>query len=157
MGLALAVGIFTQIDPEEHADWRDCFERLNEALAERGLRPHQEPEESDSWDGEMIGYSGLHDVRRLAAYIDTGSRWPYPATRDLDASTDSHLEAYVDAVNGKTGGWLHKLLGRPKSARRFDHLIVHSDAEGFYLPQDFDDVIIVSDDRVAGGMIGSAP
>ncbi len=42
--------------------------------------------------------------------------------------------------------------------RGFDHLIVHGDAEGFYLPIDFSDVQFPDAKlEIAGGMVGSTP
>jgi hypothetical protein len=45
----------------------------------------------------------------------------------------------------------------PKFRRGFDHLIVHRDAEGYYLPFDFDEVLFPPGTlEIPGGMIGSA-
>ena len=39
----------------------------------------------------------------------------------------------------------------------YQHLIVHGDAEGYYLPVEFDDVIIPDPSlEIAGGMLGSS-
>jgi hypothetical protein len=39
--------------------------------------------------------------------------------------------------------------------RMRSHLLCHSDAEGFYFPIDFDDVIFDEDGSLPGGMLGS--
>ena len=45
-------------------------------------------------------------------------------------------------------------FGVGKKKQSFDHLILHSDAEGFYLPVDFEKVII--DEDLLGGKLGSS-
>ena len=43
------------------------------------------------------------------------------------------------------------------SGMSFQHLIIHSDAEGYYLPVEFEDVLIADPSlEIAGGMIGSS-
>lgn len=53
---------------------------------------------------------------------------------------------------------LARLFGSaPEFRREFDHLIVHSDAQGYYLPIEFDEVLFPpSDLAIPGGMVGSA-
>jgi hypothetical protein len=119
-------------------------------LAENGLPTYTEPAEA-SWEPlsfDMYGYSGLHYLRRIAAHLAAGRGLPPPG--DDDASSDPVQEAYYDAVTGKP-----RLFRRgSKFDLRFDHLLVHSDAEGFYVPVEFEDVLF-SDD-VPGAMLGSS-
>ena len=97
---------------------------------------------------DMYGYSALHYLRRIAAHIAAGRAVPPPG--DDDASSDPVQEAYYDAVAGK-----RRLFRKgPKFDRRFDHLLVHSDAEGFYAPVEFDEVLF--SDEVPGAMLGSS-
>jgi hypothetical protein len=50
------------------------------------------------------------------------------------------------------------VFGKKRFARQYDHLIVHSDAEGFYLPLDFENVLFPPDElEIPGAMVGSAP
>ena len=67
-------------------------------------------------------------------------------------------------VLGQKPRWIQRLFGKRSArakqarfARSFDHLIVHCDAEGFYLPQDFDRVIFADDRKLTGQMLGSVP
>jgi hypothetical protein len=119
-------------------------------LAENGLPTYEEPETA-SWEPvsfDMYGYSGLHYLRRIAAHLAAGL--PLPEPGDDGASEDPVQEAYYDAVTGK-----RKLFRRsPRFDRRFDHLLVHSDAEGFYVPVEFDEVLFTDD--VPGTMLGSS-
>ena len=56
-----------------------------------------------------------------------------------------------------------RLFGKPQPpevelARGFDHLLVHSDCEGFYLPADFAEVLMPPGDiGIPGDQVGSAP
>jgi hypothetical protein len=153
MGLAVEVGILVDVaesDPDSLESFREDFEAANAALAEEGLPTHEEPE-SASWEPlsfDMYGYSGLHYLRRIAAHLAAGNELPSPGTDE--ASSDPMLEAYYDAV---TKGW-RPFRRSSRIDRRFDHLLVHSDAEGFYVPVEFEDVIFTDD--VPGAMIGSS-
>ena len=102
----------------------------------------------------MFGYSGLHYLRRVAAQLELRGSLPPPG--DHCASDDPVLAEYYDTATGTARG-LRRVFGKPKPRRLgFDHLILHSDAEGYYLPIAFDDVLIANDDQLAGGMVGSA-
>src|SRR5262249_30986520 len=89
----------------------------------------------------MYGYSGLHRLRRIGAYLALGR--PMPPPGDHDAAEDPVLQDYFNRF----------LAGE---RLKYEHLIVHSDAEGFYVPVDFERPIVVDDGvPLAGGMLGS--
>jgi len=159
MGLALEVGILADLksaDPEGYADFTAMFSAVNELLGNSNLPDHLEPTECDVWSGEMVGYSGLHYLRRLAARLDAGESLPEPGARGN--SSNRILDAYFNAYLGKESGFLSRRFRKWwQFDRQFDHLIIHSDAEGFYLPSDFPDVLVGTDNTVPGGMVGSAP
>jgi hypothetical protein len=76
MGLALAVGVLAElkeVDPEGFEFHAAALERLSRYMKSCNLPLHQEPEDCEVWSGQMIGYSGLHDLRRIAAYLDAGA------------------------------------------------------------------------------------
>jgi hypothetical protein len=86
MGLALEVGILADLkeaDPEGFEYHAAALARLNRFLESRELPPHCEPDDCEVWSGETIGYSGLHDLRRLAAYLDCDAPLPTPGGRTL--------------------------------------------------------------------------
>ena len=89
----------------------------------------------------MWGYSGLHTLRRLTVHLaETGT---------LPGSLEEARMAADDPLLKKAyRGW----PGEP--AGPFDHLIRHSDCEGYYVPVDFGQVIV--DERLAGGYLGSS-
>lgn len=157
MGLALEVGCLAgliELD-EEGADWfREDMERLNRCLQQNGLEPHTEPEQCEAWSCDMFGYSGLHYLRRIAAHWDIHGRLPTPG--DDDASSDPVLADYYALIGKSKPGLLSRLTRRRSIQRSFDHLIVHSDAEGYYIPQDFPEVLFPPDElEIPGGMVGS--
>jgi hypothetical protein len=156
MGLNVVVGAFLSFDedPEALTDMRTDFAAVNEVLREHGLPEHHEPERAD-WepvDHDMWGYSGLHYLRRVAAHLAVRGEMPDPGTQET-VDEDDVMEQYYDAAVGPTS--LRGIFRRrPQLTRRFDHLMQHSDAEGFYVPIPFDDVI--GDDRLVGTLLGSS-
>jgi hypothetical protein len=157
MGLALMVGMLgdaLEHDPDARGYYREQFGAVSALLERSGLPPHLEPDSCESWDGEMFSYSGLHYLRRLAAHLELRGELPVPG--DEQASKDPVLAAYYDIADGKARG-LKRLLGRAKPRRQtFDHLILHSDAEGYYVPVDFESVLYGELEAIAGGMVGSS-
>ncbi|WP_038158569.1 hypothetical protein [Verrucomicrobium sp. BvORR106] len=149
MGLSIEVGIVTDLleHDEEGAEYFvEQFSTLSRYLATVGLRPHVDPEDVEVWSCDMYGYSGLHYLRRFAAHVHYGLKLPSPG--DDHASKDPMLARYYADFDRRAAN------GTPGS---FDHLILHSDAEGYYLPQDFEAVLIPGADfPVAGGMVGSS-
>jgi hypothetical protein len=130
MGLNMAVGILADDDDEYAEMVRADFTVIRELLDLAGARPWDEPEldERDAAWFEMWGYSGLHTVRRLAVHLAENASLPEPR-ESRDATDDPLLrKAYAD------------LPGDP--AGPFTHLIHHSDCEGYYVPVDFEQVIV---------------
>jgi hypothetical protein len=177
MGLDIAVGVLA-LERAQGADEQDLafsamqFKFLNEVLSEAGLAPHSEPiHTAETFEAQMFGYSGLHTVRRLAAWIELEARLPPDAGRSVEASKDPKLELLYQRLHiyhQKFGakpyqkGLMGRLLGRTAQGARkpdFQHLLWHSDAEGFYIPQRFDDVVLDSakpQRPSVGGMVGSS-
>ncbi|RYD60673.1 MAG: hypothetical protein EOP84_36695 [Verrucomicrobiaceae bacterium] len=149
MGLSIEVGIVADLlenDEEGAAHFQEEFSTLSGYLASVGLHPHTDPSEMDviSWD--MYGYSGLHYLRRLAAHLHYSGTLPSPG--DQTASQDPLPQRYFSEFEVSD---LEKAFGG------FDHLIIHSDAEGYYIPQNFETVLIPGETcPIAGGMIGSS-
>jgi hypothetical protein len=160
MGLSLSVGLLADLkenDAEGYEAFVGYFMEANKLLVAHGLPAHVEPMNAEPWSASLYGYSGLHYLRRLAAHVDSGIGLPSPGGKD--SSKDPRLEAYFDNVIGNRSGLLKRLALKHHSFRReFDHLIVHSDAEGFYMPQDFPKVLIPDDKSgIPGAMVGSVP
>ncbi|HEY9732341.1 MAG TPA: hypothetical protein V6C89_10540 [Drouetiella sp.] len=147
MGLSLCVGMLADLlkNDEEGAAWlQNNLQSVNEFLASKNLKAHVEPRDCKVFSCDMFGYSGLHYLRRLAAHLDLYKKLPEPG--DESAPDDKELEEYFD------------MFDPDSPPRAFDHLILHSDAEGFYLPQDFDSVLFPPESmEIPGGMIGSCP
>jgi hypothetical protein len=159
MALTLTVGILASVrryNPERLTYYFQQIAAINSALLERGLPEHEEPEEVEDWSVEMYGHSGLHTLRRVAAHLWAGKGVPEPAKRGPagvpEASTDPVLGEYYDEVRS----WLESGVARYRMA--YEHLILHSDDRGYYLPMRISQVIFAHPTlAVAGTMIGSAP
>lgn len=145
MGLEIAVGLLAELeetDPQARARVVEDLSRLNQYLVSVGLPAHDEPADVPPWSDQMYGYSGLHCLRRLGAHLALRGALPPPG--DSKASDDPVLDDYYQGPErAPAPSGLFGFLRRRKPAMRgFDHLINHSDAEGFYLPRDFQEVLI---------------
>lgn len=140
------------VEDEEGAEWlEESIAKLNALLAIAGLQPHVEPRELDNgltFSCSVWGYGGLHHLRRIAVYLEPKrsffglkeGKLPKPLAEGQSAVDDPVLTArYAD--------------GAPSGGGHFPHLIDHSDAEGFYVPQDFPTPLISED--ILGGYVGS--
>lgn len=148
MGLAISVGALAELleeDPEG-AEWmEESFAAANRLLAAAGLPLHTEPRVLEPLQSRAslcsFPYSFIHYLRRAYAYRVDSPNWvAAPLDEDEDPSEDEVLE---------------------EVAERFEsHLLFHSDAEGFYLPVDFDDVLVAdpADEEAAvpGELLGSS-
>lgn len=139
----MVVGILAGAE-EDHADYvRAGFAVIQELLDRAGARPWAEPElnERDILEGDMWGYSGLHTLRRLAVHLAETGTLPGPLREARMAAGDPLLKKAYATWTGEPPG-------------PFDHLIHHSDCEGYYVPVDFGQVI--ADERLTGGYLGSS-
>jgi hypothetical protein len=111
---------------------------VNELLGEHGLPQHTEPTQITTRMRQHCGsfpYSFLHYLRRAFARVHEELELTPVAGND-DPTEDPAIE---------------------DAATLFDtHLLCHSDAEGYYVPVDFDEVIFDNAKRgLPGGMLGS--
>ncbi|MGX1811341.1 hypothetical protein ACWIGI_36935 [Nocardia sp. NPDC055321] len=146
MGLAISVHSYAYTltsDPEYADDLREDLVAINRVLAENGLAAHEEP----GTEGPAVRrshmnsfpYSFLHYLRR--AYAHAHSNPGEPLTPVADGDDPARDELVEDLLY------------------MFDcHLICHSDAEGCYVPIDFDHVLApdAADIKLPGGILGSS-
>jgi hypothetical protein len=146
MGLAVETGMLADLfanDPEG-AEWtRESLARVNDVLAENNLPQHNEPEHLPKMHNRAgtlsYPYSFLHHLRRVFARVTNDPDWmPKPTPDGDDPAEDPVLDEEMCLMSS--------------------HLLCHSDAEGFYLPIDFNDVIIddKDQDRIPGVLLGSS-
>lgn len=142
------------INDEEGGEWlREEIARLNEVLESAGLAPHTEPEETEPYNIGTYGYSGLHHLRRCAAHLQYKKKLPQAFGADENPVEDQLYSRYSQAFEAENGRAPPGTFAF-SSEREFDHLIMHSDAEGFYVPQHFESVLIGG--REAYGWVGSS-
>lgn len=146
MGLTVSVGVYTDDLPDEvREQYRTDFRQINRILKNAGIPAHKEkPCGAEDWWNVGMGYSSLHFLRRFAASVAVSERAPAPLRRNAHASNSPEIRAYLSRVV------------RPAS-RVYDHLMCHSDAEGYYVPIDFPNVLN-ADQAVplTGGRLGSS-
>jgi len=150
VGLALVVGFLADIKDQSDkflpraSEW---FATLNRCLDAAGVGTFQEPIDlprTARFSCDMFGYSGLHHLRRLAAYVALGETLYRPGS-DLPESEPT-IDRYYEIVGEGN-----------RSDLPFQHLMLHGDAEGFYVPLDFARVIDPGDlSEELCGAIGSA-
>jgi hypothetical protein len=148
MGLDISVGYLAEPDqdPEGVAAFKRDLKRLNKVLVKHNLQAHKEPStlEPIPMRGAIMGfpYSTIHYLRRVYAHVydqreHEGAEWIAEPLEDWeDPDKDDVLDDVYDYTLGS------------------NHLLNHSVTEGYYVPQDFEDVIF--DDSAPGVMIGSS-
>lgn len=146
MGLAVSIGALADLleHDEEGAAWlEEDLAAANQVLALEGLPAHAEPRvlQAPAARSSITGfpYSYIHYLRLAYAHRSAEPSWiASPVDDNLDPAKDPLVQDELD------------LLG--------SHLICHSDAEGFYLPIDFVDVLFDEADEpsLPGGMLGSS-
>jgi hypothetical protein len=145
MGLSIAVGYLAEAladgDSETVAYFESTMDAVNRVLAGEGLPRHAEPRtppaSASRCSMEGFPYSTLHYLRRAYAHRVGDPGWMAdPVPDGVDPADDAQVEALTEQFES--------------------HLLCHSDAEGYYLPIDFADVVFASeDDEIPGGMLGS--
>ncbi len=165
MGLTLSVGVLAEQmaveDEEAVKHFHEEFAKVNRALRASGLPEHHEPEDlgaADPLEMDMYGYVGLHYLRRIAAHLAAGN--PVPPPGDKDAAEDPVLKRYYASLDERPTaprrGLFRRRVEEQVLAPEFEHLINHSDAEGFYVPIEFERVIVDTWGMgLTGGMLGS--
>ena len=156
MGLAVCVGMLAELledEPEGAEAFEEELAEANRVLAAAGLPQHTEPREPLELDSRAsidgFPYSFIHYLRRAYAHRVLSPDWmATPLADDVDPTADPKIQALLDG---------------PES-----HLLCHSDAEGFYVPVDFKDVLFDENDDeededdeeeetgLPGGMLGSS-
>ncbi|HEX4822937.1 MAG TPA: hypothetical protein VFV19_01355 [Candidatus Polarisedimenticolaceae bacterium] len=144
MGLAVVVGVLPELfeDDVEGAEWfRKALQSANELLAANGIPTHREPEtalpESSRCPIDSYPYSFIHYLRRVYAHVTTDPNWQL---RELGSDEDPVSDPVVQR----------------ETMRLKSHLLSHSDAEGFYFPVDFEEVLVDGSGKVPGAMVGSS-
>ncbi|MEV0248061.1 hypothetical protein AB0H76_15820 [Nocardia sp. NPDC050712] len=147
MGLAISVHSYayalTHSDLESVEYLRKELDTINRVLAENGLPLHEEsgtegPVSMRAHAGSFP-YSFVHYLRRAYAhaYINPGQPLT-PVAEGKQPTGDPLIEEVMYMFEC--------------------HLICHSDAEGFYVPIDFGEVLVPQDPsiKLAGGLLGSS-
>ncbi len=148
MGLVLEVGILADLksrDLDGYEHHQRQLSQVQECLRRSALTSHTEPEDIGVSTWDLGSYWPLHCLRRLGAWLNIEGRLPPPG--DEDSSEDSVVERYYNFERGSQDG-------RPLPT--FDHLILHSDVEGYYVPVDFQEVLFPDEDLgFDGDILGS--
>jgi len=141
MGLGISIGSLAECDQEE-LEWAEKdFVIINAVLAEAGLPAHTEPKSLPALESRAqldgFPYSFLHYLRRAYARRKADPAWlATPLADNQDPAEDEALQAEYDYLDS--------------------HLVCHSDAEGYYVPVDFNEVLFDSEEvGLPGGMLGS--
>lgn len=125
------------------------FEATSKCLVVRGHNAHIEPfalPNGAEFSCQMFGYSGLHHLRQLAAYVALDKEL-YEPTRKLPSEKNLVVAEYDSLIgNGDV------------SELSYQHLTLHGDGEGVYVPQDFQRVVEPPAQyfSTVGGGIGSS-
>lgn len=144
MGLAISVGVYADLlkNDSEGAEWfKKTFRNLTDILKEKGIEGYEEPKTIGTLKSRAacnsFPYSFIHFLRRFYAKVIVQPEWkPQPVKEEEDPSKDPVIEE--------------------ESLMFESHLLCHSDCEGFYLPIQFNGIIIDNKDRIPGGLLCSS-
>lgn len=146
MGLAIGVGMLPRLletNPDGAERLTRDMARINTFLANAGLPTHEEPESFEEEFSSRASltsfpYSWLHYLRRFSAHVMRDPRWvPYPIEPGEDPADDPVLRQMYRALSS--------------------HLLCHSDSEGYYLPLDFQELLLdPTHEKLPGGVVGSS-
>jgi hypothetical protein len=144
MGLCISVGALAWLKTAdaEGYEWHSRqLATINAVLSANKLAPHHEPDNLPELASraalDSFPYSFLHYLRRVYANVSQNPNWvPVEVADGEDPAADPAID-------------------RELFVKMTSHLVCHSDAEGYYVPVDFPDVLY--DERLAGGMLGSTP
>lgn len=160
MALVLQTGILAQVRIEDEVQYLAIqreLAQIGDFLNKNGVvHTFQEPTQltiDRVWSTDMYGYLGLHYLRRVAAHLFLEKQLPPPG--DWNASNDPVLVRYFEQYFGGNITTLTKQVLTRKKVFPFEHLIIHSDTDGYYFPIDFQRVLVTNDSELCGGFIGS--
>ena len=154
MGLTVEVGFLADLianDPEEAQLAFVDFERIDEALAEKGLERLDEPTKGEDWSADLLGYSGLHALREVAGYVWKGRDIPRGILLDGSQKelADELATEFFEHLSGKgqftlVGQAFRKIFKAKEKPKLppFTHLNIHSDCDGYYVPVAFETPIV---------------
>ena len=143
MGLAVTVGVLSDLlenDPEG-AEWmEEDLAAANALLAVNELPAHVEPRdalpESSRCSYNSFSSSSLHYLRRVYAHVAKDPTW---RASELAEGEDPIEDPVLGEVSNEMAS----------------HLVCHDDAEGFYLPIEFTEILLDDQGELPGGMLGS--
>lgn len=142
------VGMLSHVQGPKAEAWRARLSMVSEVLVEHGLPSFEEP---TSFVEGALGLRGAHDempgygyeqLRGLAARVWLGVRL------ERTESGEVVLPSYWSLRHDK-------VLARGMQSFRY-HLLNHHTSEGWYVPVDFPEVLVDSQDRIPGACLGSS-
>lgn len=143
MSLEITVGLLyllSNIGEYEGLNYyKDMFNDINKVLKRHNIDTYKEPinlkrEEIFYF---QIKYSVVASLKKLAAYIALNEVLPSP--------------------NYQNKNIIEQYMKEKKHKHSFDHLILHSDCDGFYVPVQFNEIVLLEPSlNIEGTIIGSS-
>lgn len=100
---------------------------INVALKAAGVKSHKEKlplQREKTWQAVIGSYSSLHFLRRFAAVLAVTGKIPDPLPKRKSPSETGDVDLYWNQREADDVVF------------QFDHLMAHSDADGYYIPVD---------------------
>jgi len=148
-GLVLAVGCATEKDAARRA------RRLSVLAAElvvRGVEPWSPPERPTPIELPLADGVAIAAVRRLAAHLWAESKLPAPFRACLpeDALEDPLVAEYYASYEDEGLGRFWSGVRADRDEPDFEHLMLHRDDGGVYVPVAFENPIELEDGELVG-------
>jgi hypothetical protein len=134
-------------DPEGYRDAKKDFAAINKALRAAGATTYQEPDRlrGKGWSFKLYPENGIAFLQRFAAYFteyDEPEEWPTPGDPKTMANP-------LDDEEVEEAYYMLELLP-------YQHLILHSPRDGYWVPVPFENVIFPDEKLGIGGQLGSS-
>jgi hypothetical protein len=145
MGLAVCIGVLSDLVKEDEdgaASLLDQFRLVNDLLIANGVEPFEEPDTLPELRGRCpingYPYSFLHYLRRVAA---------------IRANEPDFIAEPLGEDEEPHSPWIEI-----ETEKLTNHLLCHSDADGYYVPKPFKIVLFAEPDSEisGGGIVGSS-
>jgi hypothetical protein len=129
-------------DPDGFKYWKKRFADLAKVTKAKGVTGYKEPVDGEYWWAQLVPSDGVAYLQRAAWCLWRNKPLPKPGT--IDDGILRNMAEYLADWYGSTN----------KKGQSFEHLCFHPADRGFWIPVDFENVLLV--EQKYEGCLGSS-